>query len=76
MSNTESCSPVLVHDFDDEVEDGLEMEYTFKRPPAPTADLDSELALSEIYMGVKDKDEWEHFKGEAAITYQLLVAVV
>lgn len=54
---------MTVHDFDDEVEDGLEMEYTFKRPPAAVADLDSELALSEIYMGVSDKDEWEGFKG-------------
>lgn len=39
------------------------MEYMFKRAPAAVADLDSELALSEIYMGVSDKDEWEGFKG-------------
>ena len=54
---------VVVHDFDDEVEDGVEMEYTFQRPPAAVADLDSELALSEIYMGVSDKEEWDKFKG-------------
>ncbi|XP_067944301.1 von Willebrand factor A domain-containing protein 5A-like isoform X3 [Watersipora subatra] len=51
-----------VHDFDDELEDGLEMEYTYRRPPATVADLDSELALSEIYMGVSDKNEWDKFK--------------
>ena len=60
---TLSVTYVVVHDFDDEVEDGLEMEYTFQRPPAAVADLDSELALSEIYMGVSDKEEWDKFKG-------------
>lgn len=46
----------------------MDMEYTLKRAPAPTADLDSELALSEVYMGVKDKDEWSNFKGAKLIS--------
>lgn len=44
------------------------MEYMFRKAPAPTADLDSELALSEIYMGVKDKDDWDQFKGAVVQT--------
>ncbi|XP_067944300.1 von Willebrand factor A domain-containing protein 5A-like isoform X2 [Watersipora subatra] len=57
-----SMADSRIHDFDDELEDGLEMEYTYRRPPATVADLDSELALSEIYMGVSDKNEWDKFK--------------